>query len=87
MTSSNPTSGEHQIYKVVAAPHQLEGEHHRTQYFSVYWEHGSTGFKYVYPNIEARDEMDAYVIVMKKLEIEGADNKCLLTLLRTAMPT
>lgn len=69
MQSSNNTSGKHKIYEVVAweRPH-LNG----AQYYTVYWEHGVTGFKYVYPNIQARDELDAYVIAMKKLE-EGAD--------------
>lgn len=58
-------SGEHQIYEVVAWDVNPDGG---TKYFSVYWEHGRTGFKYVFPNIAARDELDAYVIVMKKLE-------------------
>ena len=74
-------SGEHRIYKVAA----WAGTYGHTAFFSVYWEHGRTGFKYVLPNIAARDELDAYVIAMKKLE-EGAD-KCLLTALRTATPT
>lgn len=43
-----------------------------TRYFTVYWEHGRTGLKYVYPNIAARDEIEAYTIAMKKLE-EGAE--------------
>ena len=65
MTSSKATSGEHQIYEVVAweRPH-IDGE----QYFFVYWEHGRTGLKHVLPNIAARDELDAYTIAMKKLE-------------------
>ncbi len=62
-------SGKHKIYEVEAwGPPYLNG----TKYFTVYWEHGITGFKYVYPNIMARDELDAYVIAMKKLE-EGAE--------------
>jgi hypothetical protein len=69
MTSSNNTSGKHKIYEVESwGPPYLNG----TKYFTVYWEHGITGFKYVYPNIMARDELDAYVIAMKKLE-EGAE--------------
>jgi len=43
-----------------------------TRYFTVYWEHGVTGLKYVYPNIAARDELEAYTITMRKLE-EGAE--------------
>jgi hypothetical protein len=39
-----------------------------TTYFAVYWEHGITGLKYVYPNIVARDEIEAYTIAMKKFE-------------------
>jgi hypothetical protein len=69
MTSSNNTSGEHQIYKV----QQWERlPHTGTQYFSVYWEHGHTGLKYVFPNIIARDELEAYTIGLQKLK-EGAD--------------
>jgi hypothetical protein len=58
-------SGDHQIYEVVAweRPH-IDGE----QYFFVYWTHGHTGFKYVFPNIKARDELDAYTIAIKKLD-------------------
>jgi hypothetical protein len=73
MPSSKATSGEHRIYEVEA----LEPSPWGTTYFSVYWTHGRTGLKYVFPNIAARDELDAYVIAMKKLE-EGAD-KCLST--------
>ncbi len=73
MSSSNPMSGEHQIYEV----REWEFNNAGTKYFSVYWKHGRTGLKYVFPNIAARDELDAYVIAMKKLE-EGAD-KCLPT--------
>ena len=43
-----------------------------TKYFSVYYQDGRTGLKYVYPNIAARDEIEAYTIAMKKLE-EGAE--------------
>jgi hypothetical protein len=69
MPSSNNTSGEHQIYKV----QQWErGGHNETKYFSVYWEHGRTGLKYVFPNIVARDELEAYTIGLQKLA-EGAD--------------
>jgi hypothetical protein len=64
MPSSKTTSGKHQIYEAK----QWEVTPAGTTYFSVYWEHGRTGFKYVFPNIAARDELDAYVIVMKKLE-------------------
>jgi hypothetical protein len=72
MTSSSPTSGKHQIYEVAAwEPEGYAG----TRYFTVYWKHGDNGLKYVFPNIAARDELDAYTIAMKKLE-EGAD-KCL----------
>ena len=42
------------------------------KYFAVYWEHGVTGLKYVYPNIVARDEIEAYTIAMKKFE-KGAE--------------
>jgi hypothetical protein len=73
MTSSKATSGKHKIYEVKA----WEGPFTGTKYFSVYWMHGGNGLKYVFPNIAARDELDAYTITMKKLE-EGAD-KCLLT--------
>jgi hypothetical protein len=58
-------SGKHQIYEVSAW-------HRRgyagTTYFAVYYRDGRTGLKYVLPNIAARDELDAYVIAMKKLE-------------------
>jgi hypothetical protein len=65
MPSSSNTSGEHQIYEVQQweRPH-IDGE----QYFFVYWEHGRTGFKYVFPNIAARDELEAYTIALKKLD-------------------
>jgi hypothetical protein len=43
-----------------------------TRYFSVYWTHGGNGLKYVFPNIEARDELEAYTIGLQKLK-EGAD--------------
>jgi hypothetical protein len=69
MTSSNNTSGEHQIYEV-AAWH--ERGHTGTTYFSVYYRDGRTGLKYVFPNIMARDELEAYTIGLQKLE-EGAD--------------
>ena len=62
MPSSKATSGEHQIYEVCAWGY---GE---TIYFSVYWTHGHTGLKYVFPNITARDELEAYTIAMKKLD-------------------
>lgn len=58
-------SGEHQIYEVCAW--ELEG-YTGPRYFFVYWEHGRTNLKYVFPNIIARDELEAYTIVMKKLE-------------------
>ena len=74
MTSSNPTNGEHQIYKVG----EWEFNNAGTKYFSVFWTHGRTGLKYVFPNIAARDELDAYTIAMKKLE-EGIDTQCLPT--------
>ena len=74
MPSSKATSGKHQIYEVRDCGNLPNG---RGKYFSVYWTHGGNGLKYVFPNIMARDELDAYVITMKKLE-EGAD-KCLLT--------
>ena len=64
MPSSKATSGKHQIYKVS----QGEIANGGIIYFSVYWEHGRNGLKYVFPNITARDELDAYVIAMKKLE-------------------
>jgi hypothetical protein len=66
MPSSNNTSGEHQIYEVEAWGY---GE---IKYFSVYWTHGGNGLKYVFPNIEARDELEAYTIGLQKLA-EGAD--------------
>jgi hypothetical protein len=68
MPSSKTTSGKHQIYEV------SQGEIYNGGliYFSVYWEHGDNGLKYVFPNITARDELEAYTIAMKKLE-EGAD--------------
>ncbi len=59
----------HQIYEVKGCDSPPWG----TKYFSVYWEHGRTGLKYVFPNIMARDEIEAYFIALKKLE-EGADN-------------
>jgi len=43
-----------------------------TKYFSVYWTHGGNGLKYVFPNIMARDELEAYTIGLQKLK-EGAD--------------
>jgi hypothetical protein len=59
----------HQIYEV----RECEGvPPWGTKYFSVYYEDGRTGLKYVYPNIAARDEIEAYTITMKKLE-EGAE--------------
>ena len=64
MPSSKATSGKHQIYEVTPWERSDGG----TTYFSVYWEHDRTGFKYVLPSIAARDELDAYVIAMKKLE-------------------
>lgn len=75
MTSSSNTSGEHQIYEVREWEQQL---YYGRKFFSVYWRHGRTGLKYVFPNIAARDELDAYTIVMKKLE-EGLDTPCLPT--------
>ena len=69
MPSSNPTSGEHQIYEVEAWERL---PHTGTQYFSVYWTHGGNGLKYVFPNIMARDELEAYTIGLQKLA-EGAD--------------
>jgi hypothetical protein len=64
MPSSNNTSGEHQIYKVSAWEFTSGG----TRYFTVFWKHGRTGLRYVFPNIAARDELEAYTIAMKKLE-------------------
>jgi hypothetical protein len=58
----------HQIYEV----REWEFSYAGTKYFSVYYEDGRTGLKYVYPNIAARDEIEAYTIAMKKLE-EGAE--------------
>jgi hypothetical protein len=75
MQSSNPTSGEHRIYEV---KQWEEGPPWGAKYFTVYWEHGRTGLKYVFPNIQARDELDAYVIAMKKLNT-GVDTICLPT--------
>ena len=73
MTSSNNTSGEHQIYKVVGTwGDEPWSEFHGTKYFSVYYRDGRTGLKYVFPNIMARDELEAYTIGLQKLE-EGAD--------------
>ena len=59
----------HQIYEVREWEFNYVGG---TKYFSVYYEDGRTGLKYVYPNIAARDEIEAYTIAMKKLE-EGAE--------------
>ena len=73
MSSSNPMSGEHQITGVQEWDSPIWG----TRCFSVYWKHGRTGLKYVFPNIMARDELEAYTIGLQKLE-EGAD-KCLPT--------
>jgi hypothetical protein len=72
MPSSNNTSGEHQIYKVKAWFHEPWSEFYGTRYFSVYWTHGRTGLKYLFPNIMARDELEAYTIGLQKLA-EGAD--------------
>lgn len=59
----------HQIYEVSSTePEGYAG----TRYFSVYYQDGRTGLRYVYPSIAARDEIEAYTIVMKKLE-EGAE--------------
>ena len=58
----------HQIYEVKA----VESPPWGIKYFAVYYEDGRTGLKYVYPNIAARDEIEAYTIAMKKLE-EGAE--------------
>jgi hypothetical protein len=69
MPSSNNTSGEHQIYEVVGTwGDEPWSEFHGTKYFSVYWTHGRTGLKYVFPNIAARDELEAYTIALKKLD-------------------
>jgi hypothetical protein len=68
MPSSSNTSGEHQIYKVSAWEFTSGG----TRYFSVYYRDGRTGLKYVFPNIAARDELEAYTIGLQKLA-EGAD--------------
>jgi hypothetical protein len=75
MQSSNPTSGEHRITEVKEMQFNYPAG---TRYFTVYWTHGRTGLKYVFPNIAARDELDAYVIAMKKLDI-GVDTICLPT--------
>jgi hypothetical protein len=64
MPSSSNTSGEHQIYEVREWEFNSAGR----KYFSVYYRDGRTGFRYVFPNIAARDELDAYTIAMKKLE-------------------
>jgi hypothetical protein len=68
MPSSSNTSGEHQIYGVEAWEYPYRG----AKYFTVYWVHGRTGLKYVFPNIAARDELEAYTIGLQKLA-EGAD--------------
>ena len=65
MPSSKTTSGKHKIYEVVAWSYK---GYAGTKYFFVYWVHGRTGIKHVLPNVAARDELDAYVIAMKKLE-------------------
>jgi hypothetical protein len=64
MPSSNNTSGEHQIYEVSAWEFTSGG----TKYFFVYYRDGRTGLKYVFPNIAARDELEAYTIALKKLD-------------------
>lgn len=59
----------HQIYEV----RKLDFNYPvGTTYFAVYWEHGINGLKYVFPNIAARDEIEAYTIAMKKFE-KGAE--------------
>lgn len=68
MPSSSNTSGEHQIYEVCAWEFTSGGR----RYFSVYYKDGRTGLKYVFPNIAARDELEAYTIGLQKLA-EGAD--------------
>ena len=70
MPSSSNTSGEHQIYEVREWGdfRWLSG----TRYFSVYYRDGRTGLRYVFPNIAARDELEAYTIGLQKLA-EGAD--------------
>ena len=64
MISSKATNGEHRILEVK----QWDRPHAGTIYFSVYWTHGRTGLKYVFPNITARDELEAFTIATKKLE-------------------
>lgn len=59
----------HQIYEVVAAGESFAWG---TRYFSVYWTHSRNGLRYVFPNIMARDEIEAYFIALKKLE-QGAE--------------
>jgi hypothetical protein len=59
----------HQIYEVREWEHQL---YRGRKFFSVYWEHGVTGLKYVFPNIAARDELEAYTIGLQKIK-EGAE--------------
>lgn len=68
MPSSSNTSGEHQIYEVREWEFNSAGR----KYFSVYYRDGRTGLKYVFPNIAARDELEAYTIGLQKLA-EGAD--------------
>jgi hypothetical protein len=65
MPSSNNTSGEHRIYEVVACEAVTPWG---TKYFSVYWTHGGNGLRYAFPNIAARDELEAYTIALKKLD-------------------
>lgn len=59
-------SGKHEIYEVCAW--DVTPVYGGTKYFSVYWRHGRTGWKYVLPNIAARDELEAYTIGLQKLE-------------------
>lgn len=65
MPSSNPMSGKH---KILGVQEWDDVPPWGTKYFSVYWEHGDNGFKYVFPNIAARDELEAYTIATKKLD-------------------
>lgn len=64
-------TGKHQIYEVSSTePEGYAG----TRYFAVYYKDGRTGLRYVFPNIAARDELDAYAIAMKKLEGKEHDD-------------
>ena len=64
-------TGKYQIYEVREWEQQL---YYGRKFFSVYYKDGRTGLRYVFPNIAARDELDAYAIATKKLEGKEHDD-------------